>query len=591
MKNLKFNNKFRKVVLTFLIILFMLLVFDVGMHQKYGLSDDPQFHMVIVNEIIKIKNLPEKDPQTNLDVMDYPAGYHVWLATIVNLTNLDKYSFVFRYSSPLLAGIIFLLVFVFIRRITNENIAIIAMIILFFAGGIGWLLYPSMLSPSYSGEYFWEYAENTGLYSSTTFLSRLIYPTSHAAGIVLLILFLYLFNRKKYFSAAILLTTLSYTHRNTFVFTSLLLIPLMISLKKEEAKAVLMPVITLIFSFGWNFYPRLTTLFGINIPNIINTENILRLFLLISIVLFFVLNRKLKKSIFKLTLLVIVIAFVFDIFFHFNNTMPFEINFYKILFFLYGPLLIGLFFIQKFRYSNEIYCLLITGLVLTQSNSIFAILNPQRILIYLFIPLSVMYATMMYETKKRLKIILMLLLVLVLVGGFWKLNFYTLERSFNDNIDYYNASLTFIRDNLAENSRIITSPGFDLGKRISIIIPSIAERYIYTRLNYWGFGQQETLISKEFKDSGFTLDVWENQKKFLYERDIPSRLYQVEYLFKNPDMNISGTKIEELATHILGVKRSNDCQRFRPYYPMIYEDDKVCIFEINKTNKNINAVT
>ena len=56
-------------------------------------------------------------------------------------------------------------------------------------------------------------------------------------------------------------------------------------------------------------------------------------------------------------------------------------------------------------------------------------------------------------------------------------------------------------------------------------------------------------------------------------------------------MNISGTKIEELATHILGAKRTEDCSKFDLYYPKIYEDDKVCIFEIKKSSKIIKAIT
>lgn len=586
MDNFKFNSIFRKIVLVFLLVLFSLIIFDICVHQKYGLSNDPQQHMSIVNSIIKLKSLPEKDPLTGLDKMEEAAGYHTWLATVINLTALNKFAFVFRYSCALLAGIIFLLVFIFVRKIKNENIALLVMIILFFAGGIGWLFYPCIMDKGVSVDCLTQYAENMGLLKSSDFISRLIYPVTHNLGILLLLLFLYLLHKKNYFLAGLALSALSYTHKNNFVFASLLLIPLMISIKKEDIKVIIIPLLTLIFSFAWNFYPSLTSSYTSGplhrfmfLMPFLTTENVLRLFLLASILLFFVFNRNLTKPLFNLVFLVTILLIITDAFFYFNKSPNFSIPFYKALFFLYGPLLISLFFINKIEYPKEIYCLLITCLVLTQLNVIISLISFDRILIILFVPLAVMYAALIDKSKKNFKIVLILLLLLTLSGGFARLNFYTLQRSFNDNIDTYNKSLIFIRDNLSENSRIITSPGFDAGIRINMIIPSIAERYVYTEDTYDPI-EPHILASKEFRDSGLNLDEWKNKKEFLYKQDYLSRLCQIDYLFKNPDMNISGTKIEELVTHILAVKK--ECSLFKPYYTKIYEDDKVCIFEIKK---------
>lgn len=584
MNKIMINRYFRIGVLVFLLLVFILIAYDVNIHQKYGLSDDPQEHMAITNEIIKVKNLPNYDPLTKLDKADYPYGYHTWLATVVNVSGLNKFAFVFRYSSLLLLSISFLLIFIYVRKIKNENTALLVMIILFFSGGIGWLFHLCILGPQIAGSCLGNFAQSTGLYSSTNFIIRLLYPTTHAAGILMVLMFLYLFNRKRYFLAAITLSTLSYTHRNNFVLTAIFLMPLMMVTEKEDLKALFIPLITLILSFGWGFYPRVYTLLGINLPAFITAENVLRVVLLVSVILFFIFNRKFTKSLFKFALIIIILLVALDGIIHFNQAMPYSLPFYKILLFLYGPLLIGLLLMHKSKYPSEIYCLLITCLFLTQTHPRFTLMDPQRILIVLFIPISIMYATLIDQSKKKIKIILVLLLLLVLTGGFWWFNFYTLERSFNDNIDYYNQSLIFMRNNLPANARVITSPGFDLGVRINIIIPSISERYIYTRYSY----KFETRVNETgpaykeglLKEYGLSFEAWLNKKMFLYRDDLDSRLLQDGYLFSHLDTNISGTRIEELATHILGAKRTDDCRKLKSSYRLIYEDEKACIFEI-----------
>jgi len=584
MERNKINKKFVTVFFLFILVLVSLIIIDFNLHNPYGLTTDSLYHLSIINHIDKTKNIPVVEPQTGIDKPEYPTGFHTWLITISNLTGMDK-NFVTFNSNLLMTLILIFSMFVFIRRISNEKIAILILIILIFSGGIGWILYPKILSVNFK-DVFDAYMMNTGLFEGNLFSTKLLSSSTQTIAFILMFLFFYLLHNKRYFLSSLTLIIISYTHRTSIIFILIFLVFYLFAMEEKNKRIVIIPIMGLLGSLFWNYYyPTIFFLSNKFIMFFLRIDNVLRVFLLGSIIAFFIPNKAWNKKFFKLGFIAFLIIFILDVFFHFNNlTGEFYTPVYKQIIFVFGPLLISFFFIDQVDNDKNklIYIFLFTVLFISQTNALTTVMGPERILIFMMIPLAFIYSKLIVESKEnKFKIILSLLLLLLLVGNFVDLNRYTRNSAFGGKIPLYSESLNFIKTNLPEDVRIITSTGFCASSsRNSIIIPAMTDRNIYCTYVF----SYNDFLTKELKFADvppFNQSIIKgiiDDKNFMYKTDVLSRRLQVAYLFENPDMNITGTKLKELNTHILTTKK--ECDVFTKYYELIYSDTKVCMFKI-----------